>query len=73
MTTCTCCKRERKYREGQNAGYYGLKEPGWWTLSGYFGLSGFFCPTCYDKVRHDAYGKPVHPRSYRRILKELTT
>jgi hypothetical protein len=42
----------------------------WWGLSGYFGLSGRFCPICYDKVSHDAYGKPNNPVEFEKILKQ---
>lgn len=42
----------------------------WWHLSNYFGLSGFFCSKCYDKVSHDPYGNPKRPRDYQAILKK---
>lgn len=55
---CACCGKE-KY-SGQ-----------FWTLSGYYGLSGKFCSECYDKVSHDSYGKPKHPKEYTMILLRL--
>lgn len=45
----------------------------WWYLGNYFGLSGTFCPKCYDKVSHDSYGIPRNPNLYVEILKKLTT
>lgn len=40
----------------------------WWYLGNYFGISGHFCPKCYDKVSHDAYGRPENPIEYEKIL-----
>jgi len=40
----------------------------WWGLRNYFGISGYFCPKCYDKVSHDSYNKPNHPGEYLLIL-----
>jgi hypothetical protein len=37
-------------------------------LRNYFGISGYFCPKCYDKVSHDSYNKPNHPGEYLLIL-----
>lgn len=54
---CTCCSVSHRLRQGQ-----------WWHLSGYHKLWGFFCPDCYEKVSHDAYGNPRHPEEYARIL-----
>jgi hypothetical protein len=45
-----------------------LEVPGqWWVLRGYFGISGYFCPACYDLVSHDCYRKPKHPEQYKAI------
>lgn len=33
----------------------------WWHLSNYYGISGYFCPSCYDQVAHDSYGNPKKP------------
>lgn len=35
--------------------------PRFWHLNNYFGISGVFCGSCYEKVSHDSYGKPNHP------------
>lgn len=61
MKTCTNCGREEK-RDQNRA---------WWYLRGYFDLNGFFCPDCYDLVRHDSYDRPVNPGSYKAILEKL--
>lgn len=52
---CTCCGGVEV--EGQ-----------WWNLNNYFGISGYFCPKCMDKVRHDSYKRPVNPEQYRVVL-----
>ena len=52
---CTVCGT--KDRNGQ-----------WWGLQGYYGLSGNFCPKCYDKVSHDSYGKPNNPSGYKEVM-----
>jgi len=44
--------------------YDGGNKRSWWTLNHYHKLSGFFCPTCYDKISHDSYGKPKQPEDY---------
>ena len=44
----------------------------WWSLSKYHGLSGRFCPKCYNKVSHDSYGMPEHPKAYAEILAKQT-
>ena len=43
----------------------------WWHLSNYFGLSGLFCPACYAKVSHDAYGKPHHPEQFAEVVARI--
>jgi len=52
---CTCCGQEKANGH-------------WWSLSNYHGLSGRFCPKCYEKVSHDPYGNPKHPEQYTMIL-----
>lgn len=44
----------------------------WWGLSNYYGLTGHFCPTCYDLVSHDPYGKPTNPEAYQAALEKQT-
>jgi len=56
---CTACDKEKKH--GQ-----------WWHLKGYFGLTGTFCPACYDKVSHNSYWEPNHPKDYMLILLKLS-
>jgi hypothetical protein len=36
----------------------------WWHLSDYYGLRGWFCSACYERVSHDPYGVPKHPKQY---------
>ena len=43
----------------------------WWHLSNYYGLSGTFCPACYEKVSHDAFGMAKHPDEYAEICKKM--
>lgn len=40
----------------------------WWCLNNYFGISGYFCPTCYELVSHDAYRNPRHPKDHEAVL-----
>jgi len=40
----------------------------WWYLGNYFGLHGYFCPECHNKVIHDPYGKPKYPEEYNAVL-----
>lgn len=42
----------------------------WWGLSNYYGVSGTFCPKCYDLVSHDPYGNPRNPDDYARVLQK---
>jgi hypothetical protein len=42
----------------------------WWHLRDYYGVSGWVCRTCFNKVRH-VNDKPVHPVVYRNIMKKL--
>lgn len=53
---CTNCQKTKAQARGQ-----------WWHLNHYFGISGSFCPACYDLVSHDAYGKPNHPKAHKKI------
>jgi len=41
---------------------------GFWSLQGYYNISGYFCGPCYDKVSHNSYGKPDQPGEYIAIL-----
>jgi hypothetical protein len=33
----------------------------WWHLQDYYGFRGSFCGECYDKIAHDAQGRPTNP------------
>lgn len=35
-----------------------------WSLNNYYGITGYFCGNCYDKVSHNSYKKPDHPNEY---------
>lgn len=63
MNTCTNCG----VKKGET---HPAQHSGWWGLANYFGISGTFCPKCYSKVSHDAYGKPKHPKQYAKIWKQ---
>lgn len=39
----------------------------WWSLRNYFGINGYFCPHCMDKVQHDPYKRPVNPEAYNEV------
>ena len=56
--TCAYCKTEQK--AGQ-----------WWHCRNYFGISGTFCPKCYDMISHDSYGKPNRPDAYEKVKEAL--
>ena len=58
MTCCAGCGTPKAELGG----------PHWWHLNNYYGLSGTFCPTCYDKVSHGPQGKPVNEEAYSAIL-----
>ena len=58
---CVCCGGEDFDRDQQ-----------WWSLRGYFGLSGRFCSQCYEKVSHNSYGEPNHPSDYLLIRMKLS-
>lgn len=51
---------------GQHRGY-------WWTLRNYYGLTGSFCPSCYDLVSHDGFGQPKHPEEYVLMILKVKT
>lgn len=57
---CACCGKKQTTLKKQ-----------WWHLINYYGLSGTFCSECYDKVSHNADGKPYHPVAYRNVLKKI--
>lgn len=52
---CTCCGIVEA--EGQ-----------WWMLNNYFGVSGYFCPECMNKVQHDSYQRPINPEQHKAVL-----
>lgn len=56
MNVCTNCGATSDTRPGQ-----------WWGLGNYYGVSGTFCPDCYELVSHDPYRKPRHPTDYEAI------
>jgi hypothetical protein len=60
-TPCTGCDTDKETRKGQ-----------WWFLRGYFGITGQFCPDCYDKISHDSYQQPRHPAEYTLMLLKLS-
>lgn len=43
----------------------------WWLLTGYYHISGYFCPECYNKVAHDSYGYPKDPVAYTYMIMKL--
>ncbi len=57
MIKCVACDNTVETKKGQ-----------WWHLNNYFGLSGRFCPDCYDKVSHNSYGQPTRPKDYTLML-----
>jgi hypothetical protein len=44
----------------------------WWSCTNYFGLTGFFCPDCYEDISHDSYKNPRNPAAYMMMLLKLT-
>ena len=42
-----------------------------WRLRDYYGISGLLCGRCYERVRHDAYGRPYRPVMYCKALEKL--
>lgn len=63
---CTNCAVENPPGEARP------NNPQWWFLSNYFGISGTFCPDCYELVSHTPYGVPRHPVSYQQIKEKQT-
>jgi len=61
--TCTCCGKEKEVKT--------LGPTGWWYLNGYYGITGYFCPECYEDVSHDAHKQPNHPKRYTMALLKL--
>ncbi len=61
MTTCIGCRTVKERNANQ-----------WWSLNNYFGLSGQFCPDCYDKVSHNSYQEPNRPKDYMLMLLKLS-
>lgn len=57
MRTCTHCETPNNGNEKRQ----------WWHLSNYFGVSGFFCPNCYEMVSHNSYRVPNHPEKYKMV------
>lgn len=57
---CTLCGKEPKVSRSQ-----------WWMLKNYFGITGTFCTTCYDRVAHDSNWKPRHPKQYADALVKI--
>lgn len=52
--TCTgCAAVKRDTKPGQ-----------WWHLNNYYGFTGSFCPSCYDKISHDSRGEPCNPADH---------
>ena len=39
-----------------------------WSLRDYYGVSGYFCGKCYDKISHNSYGQPNYPAEYTAFL-----
>lgn len=58
--TCTECGATYVKRE--------MGERTWWHLENYYGICGFFCPDCFDKVSHNSYKQPINPGAYCLIL-----
>ena len=56
---CTVCQKKRE----------GVL-PQWWSLVEYYGMTGIFCYTCFEKVRH-TNARPLHPIAYRNLLRKM--
>lgn len=57
---CTNCGKEKVTET--------CKDDQYWYLGNYYGIRGFFCSKCYNKVSHDSYGNPEQPGEYIAIL-----
>ena len=62
MNTCTNCGFKEEPPKNINSG--------WWHLADYFGIWGFFCPSCFEKVSHNSSREPNHPEEYMKIWKK---
>ena len=63
MRTCTGCGKDEDF---------GRSKRTWWHCTKYFGISGYFCPECYDMISHDTYKNPKNPAAYTMMLLKLT-
>jgi uncharacterized protein YlaI len=59
---CRGCDLPREFNRDQGQ---------WWNLSNYHGISGYFCPDCYDKVSHDSYDQPRQPQEHLLMVMRL--
>ena len=57
---CTLCKKEDPYGDDP----YAYRGRVWWSLNDYHHISGYFCPTCFDKVVW-WNGEPKNPKAYK--------
>jgi hypothetical protein len=60
--TCNNCGTHDTREFGQP------ESPQWWHLRNYYGITGTFCPSCYDQVSHGTDGHPLNPGAYTMIL-----
>jgi len=58
IITCTGCGKPKIHNQKEQ----------WWSCNGYFGFSGDFCSSCFDKISHDSYRNPKHPEEYLLML-----
>ena len=56
---CTVCRKK-----------HDVLLPQWWSLVNYYDLTGIFCYTCFEKVRHKN-ARPLHPIAYRNALRKM--
>jgi hypothetical protein len=56
--TCTHCGKPNRYVRGSQ----------WWSCRDYFGITGFFCSSCYDLISHNCYKEPNNPGAYAMML-----
>jgi len=49
MVECECCGKQGE----------GYKQ--FWSMYDYYGINGWICVKCYDKVEHDKDGNPKNP------------
>ena len=40
----------------------------WWHCTNYHKFTGFFCPDCWSKIRHDSFGNPADSEGYLLML-----